>query len=153
MDLQNKHKYFLELAKVAAKQTKCLKRKVGAVIVDDQFHVKAIGYNGVPKDFPHCEVCLREKPELNDKLLILQNCPGVHAEANALLQLENIRHAKAIYVTTFPCIHCTKLLANTNIKNIFYIDEYDTDSQDKETILNILNNAEIIITKINQEEL
>ena len=40
--------YFMEMAKLAAKRSTCLRRNVGAVIVQDK-HVVATGYNGAPK--------------------------------------------------------------------------------------------------------
>ena len=44
--------YFMEMAKLAAKRSTCLRRTVGAVIVQDK-HVVATGYNGAPKGIPH----------------------------------------------------------------------------------------------------
>jgi dCMP deaminase len=55
--------YFMEMAKLAAKRSTCLRRQVGAVIVQDK-HVVATGYNGAPKGIPHCAEmggCYREK--------------------------------------------------------------------------------------------
>ena len=43
--------YFMEMAKLAAKRSTCLRRTVGAVIVQDK-HVVATGYNGAPKGIP-----------------------------------------------------------------------------------------------------
>ena len=146
--LENKSRYFMQLALVASKQSKCLKRQIGAVIVDDQFHVLSLGYNGVPKGFSHCERCLRDIKNIDVVEDKLPDCPAIHAELNSVLQCSNIHNAIAIYVTTFPCIHCTKMICNTNIKNIFYLTEYETDPQNKKIIDDMLCTAEIICSKI-----
>ena len=54
--------YFMELAKVVAKRSTCLRQKVGAIIVKDK-RILATGYNGAPSGMAHClDIgCLREK--------------------------------------------------------------------------------------------
>lgn len=54
--------YFMEMAEVTAKRSTCLRRQVGAVIVQDK-HIIATGYNGAPRGIEHCgerpDGCLR----------------------------------------------------------------------------------------------
>jgi deoxycytidylate deaminase len=54
--------YFMELAKVVAKRSTCLRQNVGAIIVKDK-RILATGYNGAPSGLDHClDIgCLREK--------------------------------------------------------------------------------------------
>lgn len=54
--------YFMEIARVVSSRSTCMRRSVGAVIVKNK-QIVATGYNGTPKDLPHCEVtgCLREQ--------------------------------------------------------------------------------------------
>ena len=55
--------YFMQMAELTAQRSTCLRRHVGAVIVQDK-HVVATGYNGAPKGVAHCAElggCLREK--------------------------------------------------------------------------------------------
>ncbi|MBS7618264.1 hypothetical protein KEJ25_06655, partial [Candidatus Bathyarchaeota archaeon] len=54
--------YFMEMARLVAKRSTCLRKKVGAVLVKDR-RVISTGYNGAPKGLPHCSEtgCLREK--------------------------------------------------------------------------------------------
>ena len=150
--MRNKYDYFMQLAIVASQQSKCLKRHIGAVIVDDLFHVKAIGYNGTPRGFAHCTTCKRDvsdaiKLAQADKDFKLPECPSIHAEANAILQCDDKRHAIAMFTTTYPCINCAKLICNTNIKNIVYLNEYDTDPQNKSIIQEMFNTAGVVVTK------
>jgi len=51
----------------------------------------------------------------------------VHAEANAIIQAAKNGTAIAgadIYVTASPCWNCFKLIANSGIRRIFYLEFY-----------------------------
>ncbi|MCL5884666.1 MAG: cytidine/deoxycytidylate deaminase family protein [Deltaproteobacteria bacterium] len=119
--------YFMDMAKLAARRSSCLRRAVGAVIVKDR-RVLATGYNGVPSGVTHCEVtgCLREKlgvPSGERHEL----CRGLHAEQNAIIQAAfhgvSIRDAM-LYCTNLPCIICAKMLINAGVRRIVYLDGY-----------------------------
>ena len=80
MDRPNWDDYFMEIAQVVSKRSTCLRRSVGAVIVKNK-QIVATGYNGTPKNLPHCEVtgCLREQLNVpSGKMHEL--CRGIHAE-------------------------------------------------------------------------
>jgi len=70
----------MEIAKLVATRSTCLRRKVGAVIVKDR-HILSTGYNGTPKGITHCEVvgCLREKLKVPTGERH-ELCRGLHAE-------------------------------------------------------------------------
>lgn len=126
----SKEQQFMKVALEIAEMSSCLRRKIGAVIVDDESHIRATGYNGPPRSFPHCVTCMRHPAQdvgdLN-KLPVATECYAIHAEQNALLQCEAKQHIAAMYVNTFPCLTCAKLIANTNIKTIYYTTEYSTN--------------------------
>lgn len=48
----------------------------------------------------------------------LDKCQAIHAEANALLQCHDVHQIQTCYVTTAPCVGCTKLLLGTSCKRI-----------------------------------
>jgi dCMP deaminase len=54
--------YFMEIARVVATRSTCLRRKVGAVLVLEK-RLLATGYNGTPSGLAHCREagCLREQ--------------------------------------------------------------------------------------------
>jgi dCMP deaminase len=112
-------RYFMNLAREAARRSTCPRKSVGAIIVRDKA-VLATGYNGSLRGLPHCtEVgCLMEN----------EHCVRtVHAEANALLQAarNGVRIDGAdIYVTASPCWDCFKLIANAGIGRILYGEFY-----------------------------
>ncbi|CAC11457.1 probable dCMP deaminase [Thermoplasma acidophilum] len=119
--------YFMRMAYLAASRTNCIRRKVGAVIVKDR-NVLATGYNGPPSGTAHCDVvgCIREdlKVPSGERHEL---CRGLHAEQNAIIQAAvhgvSIKDS-TIYVTTHPCVVCSKMIMNAQIKEIVYAEGY-----------------------------
>lgn len=117
----------MEIAFVVAERSTCLRRKVGAVAVKDK-RILATGYNGAPSGLAHClEVgCLREKigvPSGQRHEL----CRGLHAEQNVIIQaaVHGIPLSGAdLYCTDQPCLICSKMLINCNIRKIFFAQGY-----------------------------
>lgn len=111
-----KDEYFLELAGLVAERSTCVRRKVGCVLVDSQGHIAATGYNGVPKQFPHCldHPCIGAAAPSGSQL---SDCMAVHAEMNAFLQLTSTSELTA-YITVTPCFECAKVICNSNVTRI-----------------------------------
>ena len=119
--------YFMEITRLVATRSTCLRRQVGAVMVKDK-RILATGYNGVPRGLPHCiDVgCLRDKlgvPSGERHEL----CRGLHAEQNAIIQAAtsgtNIEGC-VLYTTHSPCVLCVKMILNVSIRQVFYTDGY-----------------------------
>lgn len=120
----------MEMTKLTATRSSCLRRHVGAVLVKDT-RVIATGYNGAPAGVTHCEVtgCLRQKLNVPSGERH-ELCRGLHAEQNAIIQaaLYGVSTEGAtIYCTTKPCSICTKMIINAKISKIVY-EEYYNDS-------------------------
>lgn len=119
--------YFLEITKLVAKRSTCLRRQVGAVIVKDK-RILATGYNGAPTNTRHClDIgCLREQLNIPSGQRI-EICRGLHAEQNAIIQAGlhgvSIKGAE-IYSTHQPCITCAKMIVNAGIVKVVYEGEY-----------------------------
>jgi dCMP deaminase len=119
--------YFMDMAKLAAQRSSCLRRAVGAVLVKER-RVLATGYNGVPTGVTHCEAtgCLREKLNVPSGERH-ELCRGLHAEQNAILQAAlhgvSIKES-SLYCTNLPCIICAKMLINAGVRRIVYLDGY-----------------------------
>ena len=122
------HEYFVSITKQVATRSTCLRRKVGAILVKEK-RILATGYNGAPKGVKDCldiGMCLREELGVpsGERHEI---CKGLHAEQNALLQAAyygvNVRNS-VIYCTTQPCILCSKMIINTGINKIYYLENY-----------------------------
>jgi dCMP deaminase len=119
--------YFVEMARVIASRSTCLRRHVGALLVRDK-RVLATGYNGAPAGLPHCEEvgCRREELGVASGQRS-ELCRGLHAEQNAIIQgaLHGVSvRGATLYCTTQPCVICAKMLINAGIKRIVYEGEY-----------------------------
>ena len=144
--------YFLEIANLVATRSTCLRRKVGAVIVKDK-RILSTGYNGAPRGLPHClDIgCLREKLNIPHGERH-ELCRGIHAEQNAIIQAAtsgtNI-DSSILYSTHFPCSLCIKMIINSGIRKIFYLEGYPDDLA---KTLSGEANLEMIQLKLNKDE-
>lgn len=115
--------YMMGLAMMAALRATCSRRAVGCVLTNTLNHVVATGYNGPPRGMVHCSsvICPGISAASGQQL---DGCMAIHAEQNALLQCPDTRDIVRCYVTTQPCLTCTKLLLNTSCKEIVYLEPY-----------------------------
>lgn len=130
--------YFLNMARLASLRSTCRRRQVGCVLVGKDNHVAATGYNGVPRGFIHCldSPC---KGAVAKSGTQLDDCWAVHAEMNAMLQLQSTSELTA-YLTVTPCFNCAKVLANSNVTRIVAPVWYP-----QENVKEILDNANIYV--------
>ena len=127
----NWDEYFMEVAKLTATRSTCLRRQVGAVIVKDR-HIIATGYNGAPRGLSHCDErggCLRQElgvPSGQRHEL----CRALHAEQNAIIQAATLGQSiegGTIYITHQPCAICSKMIINSGINRIVVNEGYPDD--------------------------
>lgn len=121
--------YYMNIAVQVSLRSTCTRRRVGAVIVKDN-RILSTGYNGSPSKIPNCtdftDRCYRSLNNIpsGEKLDL---CYAIHAEQNAIMNAlrtgESLEGA-SIYITTFPCSTCAKLILQSGIRNIYYIDTY-----------------------------
>ena len=123
--------YFMQMAELTSQRSTCLRRHVGAVIVQNK-HVIATGYNGAPRGLKHCaEIggCLRE--ELNVPSGERHElCRALHAEQNAIIQAAVLGQSVdggSIYITHQPCAICSKMIINAGISRIVVREGYPDD--------------------------
>ncbi len=140
-------------AYASGRRSRCLKRKVGAIIVDENGSIISSGYNDVPFTLKTCQQkhgnCYRsvkkaqmealiagiinedhdKSTKIISKFKILDFCRAVHAEENAILNL--VRNSSrtdyskcTLYTTTYPCNLCANKIAQIGIKNIVYFEPY-----------------------------
>lgn len=117
------------------KLSHCQRRQVGALIVRDRMIISD-GYNGTPSGFEN--FC--EDDEGYTKWYVL------HAEANAILKVagstQSCRDA-TLYITMSPCKDCSKLIHQSGIKRVVYMEGYKDNSG-----LQFLEKAGVIIEQI-----
>lgn len=122
--------YFMEITKLVATRSTCLRRNVGAIIVKDK-KILSTGYNGGPKNLVHCldMGCMRQKLNIPSGERH-ELCRGIHAEQNAIIQAStsgvNIDGGE-IYCTHHPCSLCVKMLINAGILTVYYLEGYSDD--------------------------
>ncbi|MGI6257609.1 MAG: deoxycytidylate deaminase [Anaerovoracaceae bacterium] len=120
--------YFMGMAELTARRSTCLRRQVGAVIVQDK-HIIATGYNGAPRGIPHCAEkggCLREELKIPSGERH-ELCRALHAEQNAIIQAATLAQSidgATMYITHQPCIICAKMIINAGIRRIVVKEGY-----------------------------
>ena len=131
---------YLKMALEWAKLSYCKRKQVGALIVKDRTIISD-GYNGTPSGFENC--C--EDENNKTKWYVL------HAEANAILKISRSTQScegAILYLTLSPCKECSKLIFQSGIKRVVYIQDYP----DNEGLV-FLKDAGVEILKISKEEL
>lgn len=110
---------YLEMAMIWAKNSYCKRRQVGALIVKGRMIISD-GFNGTPSGFENIcedEVTGKTKPYV------------LHAEANAITKVaksNNSSEGATLYVTSSPCMECSKLIIQAGIRRVVYCDDYHT---------------------------
>ena len=126
---------YLKMAEIWAHNSYCKRRKVGALIVKDKMIISD-GYNGTPSGFEN--VC--EDEENKTKPYVL------HAEANAITKVaksNNSSEGATLYVTSSPCIECSKLIIQAGIKRVVFTENYRLEDG-----INLLKRAGIEIVQV-----
>ena len=131
---------YLKMALEWAKLSYCKRKQVGALIVKDRTIISD-GYNGTPSGFENC--CEDENNQTKWYVL--------HAEANAILKISRSTQScegATLYLTLSPCKECSKLIFQSGIKRVVYIQDYS----DNEGLV-FLKDAGVEILKISKGEL
>lgn len=112
---------YLKVASLISQNSFCLRRKVGAVFVNDDICFGACNGN---KSF--CEECVRKENNIKPGKLH-KICNGVHAERR-LIEFATSHFIETrgavIYCTHSPCRECTFELINAKISKFIYHYEY-----------------------------
>ncbi|MDR1617147.1 MAG: cytidine/deoxycytidylate deaminase family protein [Syntrophomonadaceae bacterium] len=122
--------YFMQVAKLVATRSTCLRRRVGAVLVRQE-RIISTGYNGSPRGIVHCEKtgCLRNMMSIPSGERY-ELCRGVHAEQNAIINAAyyGINTAGTVlYCTEQPCIICARMIINAGIVRIIHNGDFQDD--------------------------
>jgi dCMP deaminase len=131
---------YLRMAMIWAENSYCVRRQVGALLVKNKMIISD-GYNGTPSGFENnCE-------DENDKTK-----PYVlHAEANAITKVaksNNSSEGATLYVTSSPCLECSKLIIQAGILRVVFSEPYHMNDG-----VELLERAGIEVIKVNIEEL
>ncbi len=131
---------YLKMADIWAQNSYCKRRKVGALLVKDKMIISD-GYNGTPSGFENeCE-----DDENRTKSYVL------HAEANAITKVAksgNNSLGATLYVTSSPCLECSKLIIQAGIQRVVFTENYRLEDG-----INLLKRANIDVEQIEPGEL
>jgi dCMP deaminase len=122
----DRDQYFLAMAMLASSRSTCARAARGCVLVSEEGHVLATGYNGVGPGETHC---LQDGPQCEGAVGLrsgegLDLCEATHAEANALVQCSDPRRIATCYSTVSPCMSCMKLLKATGCRTLVFLAPY-----------------------------
>jgi dCMP deaminase len=132
---EKKHNLYLDLARRIAKESYCKRLQVGALIVKDG-NIISFGYNGTPSGLPN--VCEDNNVTLPTVL---------HAESNAITKACKSpisTEGATIYMTHSCCVECAKLIVQSGIKKVYYLEDY----RDRKGI-ELLRTCDIEVSKTN----
>ncbi len=139
--------YFMDIAKVVASRSNCVKRKVAAIVVKDK-RIISTGYNGTPRGTKNCNEggcprCLA----LDVTGTRLEECLCSHAEENALTQAAyhgtSVKGA-VLYTTYSSCLLCAKMIINAGISELVYGATYSI----QDTAVRLLQEAGVKVRQL-----
>ncbi|MBI3033931.1 dCMP deaminase family protein [Candidatus Woesearchaeota archaeon] len=139
--------YFIEVARLVAKKSSCIKRQVGAVIVKDNMIISS-GYNGTPRGVKNCNQggCGRCNNPAIQSGANYHECLCVHAEENAIVQAAYqgiVTKGSVLFTSLCPCLYCAKSAVNAGIIKVFYNEAFAMD----EATIRLFNEAGVDIEK------
>lgn len=105
------------------RKSRCDRAHVGCVIVDnDTDEIVSRGFNETPKPLEPCDT--------SGHKLIDGHCVNtIHAERNAVNNMQSWDGEYTLYVTHYPCVGCASLIAqHTEIVKIVYLCDYKVDN-------------------------
>jgi dCMP deaminase len=115
MNALKKLELYLDLAKRVAEESYCKRLKVGAIIVKDG-NIISFGYNGTPTGMPNkCE-----EQDVTFSYVL-------HAESNAITKACKSpisTEGATMYITHSCCLECAKLIIQSGIKKVYFINKY-----------------------------
>lgn len=113
---------YINIAKEISSLSKCERAKVGAILVKDG-NIISMSYNGTPSGMNNC--CERNGVTVQDV---------IHAEMGAILKAARSGYAVGgadLYLTLSPCSECAKLILQSGVKRVVYLEQYrKTDGVD-----------------------
>ena len=109
---------FMKQVLEVAKDATCDRAHVGAIIARGSY-ILSTGVNTSARGLPTCK-------EEGHLMIDGHCCRTIHAEANAIYDaLERFTLERCtLYVTHEPCVHCRKLIIQSGIKRVVFLNLY-----------------------------
>ena len=132
-------------ALLAAQRSKDPNTQVGACIVFEN-KIIGIGYNGFPNGCSDDEFPWeREGEPINNKYFY-----SVHGETNSIINCMDPSKLKnsVMYVTLFPCNECAKLIIQSGIRKMYYLDDKYNDTDSNRAAKIMFNASGVVYEKL-----
>jgi len=148
MQRRDKINYYLDIALAVSERSTCLRRKFGAIIVNND-EIISTGFTGAPRGRENCcdrDICVRDRMNI-PKGQRYEVCRSVHAEANCIISAARREMlGSTMYLTCVdartgdidgdvePCSMCKRLIINAGISTVIIRaenDEYKSVSVEK----------------------
>ena len=115
----------MQVADTIGQRSRCVRAKVGTVVVDPYNRVVATGYAGPPGNMPLtgemcCDWCPRANvPSSGSVHRMYDDCVASHSEMNALMFCDKREAAGGtLYVNGAICFTCAKVIANSGVERV-----------------------------------
>lgn len=130
---------YMQTARTFAELSHARRLKVGAIVVKDD-RIISIGYNGMPAGWDNdCEDEIFEtiteetgKATITTTRKVFKTKPEVlHAESNAIAKLAKSNdsgNGSTMFITHSPCLDCAKLIYQSGINSVVYMQNYRDDA-------------------------
>ena len=141
--------YFMGVALLSAKRSKDPNTQVGACIVNPDKRIVGIGYNGFPTG---CEDSVFPWGKTDSNRLNTKYPYVVHAEANAILNSASSVKGSTLYVSLFPCNECAKLIIQSGIKHVVYMNDKYRSEDSNVASRRMLDAANVTYTQMKEIE-
>ena len=137
------------------KLSSCVRRGVGAVAVTKENITISEAYNGWIRG-AHESTC-GQNHQCDRDLLQIQSGQNseigcIHAEENLIINAARTNNSlleSIVFLSTYPCLSCAKLLAQSGISKLFVI----SDSYSTEEGVTFLTKMNIETIKVNKDEI
>lgn len=168
--INNWDEYFYNICRQVARNSKCLSRRIGAILVRDK-SIISTGYNGPPSGVPRCDNRWNIDKDFSDRYTkhikdtkdidLKGNCPrraigfnsgegldmcvASHSEANTLINAAkngiSTKDSVMYMSCSVPCSNCLKEIINAGVKEIVVLSLQTYDNN----ALYLINNSNLEI--------
>jgi dCMP deaminase len=121
-------KAYMYTAQTFAKLSHARRLQVGAIVVKED-RIISIGYNGMPAGWDN--TCEDEYLHEDGSTTLKTKSEVLHAETNAIAKLAKSNdsgNGATMFITHSPCIECAKLIYQSGISHVMYMQNYRDDA-------------------------
>lgn len=147
---------WMDVARVVGRRSRCVRRQVGAVVVNYDNRLIATGYAGPPAKWKAVGLCSQWCPRSaasSNPGASYHDCISIHAETNALLFVDrDSANGGTLFSTSVPCWACAKMISNSGlVRVVFEIDHVNDAHRNPLDAIKLMRDCGMIIVERNVE--